>query len=385
MSVAEKNLKMSKGKREKILQKKYPVPVAEFLFMISKPKNIAVLFLKRYNLTLEKMKKLLPFLSLLVFLLTALLIWWSINTKAFSNDQSLKTFVVSKGSAVTTIGNRLKDQGFIKNALAFKFYVQLTGKQQKIQAGEYRISSSWNMFKIVDQFTKGPEEIWVTVPEGLRREEIADRFIKSLGKNANDTEIFRTQFLSLTEGKEGFLFPDTYLFPQEASASSVVKVLDQTFNKKVDSKLISEINKSSYSLEDVVNIASLIERETRNDSEKPMVAGIIYKRLKAGWPLQIDAAVQYAVSSKKCAFNFENCTWWPTLTKEDIQVSSPYNTYKNTGLPPKPISNPGLSSIMAAIYPETSSFWFYLHDKNGVIHYAETIEEHNSNIAKYLR
>jgi UPF0755 protein len=381
----EKNLKMPRGRREKILRKKYLVPAAEFLSMISKPKSIVALFLKRYNLALGKMKKVLPFLSLLVFLITATLIWWSINTKGFSDDQSLKTFVISKGSAVTTIGNRLKDQGFIKNALAFKFYVQLTGKQQKIQAGEYRISSSWNLFRILDQFIKGPEEVWVTVPEGLRREEIAERFIKSLGKASNDAEIFRTQFLNLTEDKEGFLFPDTYLFPQEASASSVVKVLDQTFNKKVDSKLISEINRSSYSLEDVINIASLIERETRNDSEKAMVAGIIYKRLEAGWPLQIDAAVQYAISSRKCTPNLENCVWWPTLTKEDLQVNSSYNTYKNTGLPPRPIANPGLSSIMAAIYPENSSYWFYLHDKDGVIHYAETIEEHNSNIARFLR
>ncbi|MBU0998479.1 endolytic transglycosylase MltG [Patescibacteria group bacterium] len=331
------------------------------------------------------MKKTTLFLPVIIIFLCSLFIWWSINTKPVSDKQSLETFIITRGSPVTLIGKKLKEEGFVKNSLAFKFYVQFTGKQQKIQAGEYRLSSSWNLFKIVDQFVKGPEEIWVTIPEGLRREEVSERFIKSLGKNSQDAKNFSNEFINLTKDKEGFLFPDTYLFPQMASASAVVNKLTRTFENKVDSKLLTEINKSSFSLKEVITVASLIERETRSDSEKALVAGIIYRRLQAEWPLQIDAAVQYAVSTKKCTQNFKDCDWWTILTKEDIQINSAFNTYKNTGLPPQPISNPGISSINAAIYPETSPYWFYLHDSKGEIHYAKTIEEHNANIVNYLK
>lgn len=331
------------------------------------------------------MKKVTFFLPVFIVFLCGLIIWWNINTKPFSTNQSLETFIIAKGSSASLIGNKLKEEGFIKNSFVFKLYVLFTGKQQKIQAGEYRLSPSWNLLKIVDQFTKGPEEIWVTIPEGLRKEEIAERVIKSLGKNSQDSEIFRNEFINLTKDKEGFLFPDTYLFPQMATASIVVNKLTQTFEKKVDTKLLSEIKKSSYSLEEVITVASLVERETRSDSERLLVAGIIYKRLQANWPLQVDASVQYAVSNTKCTRNIEDCDWWPGLTKDDIQINSAFNTYKNTGLPPQPISNPGINSINAAVYPETSSYWFYLHDSKGVIHYAKTIEEHNYNIATYLR
>lgn len=331
------------------------------------------------------MKKVTFFLPVFIVFLCGLIIWWNINTKPFSTNQSLETFIIAKGSSASLIGNKLKEEGFIKNSFVFKLYVQFTGKQQKIQAGEYRLSPSWNLLKIVDQFTKGPEEIWVTIPEGLRREEIAERVIKSLDKNSQDSEIFRNEFINLTKDKEGFLFPDTYLFPQMATASIVVNKLTQTFEKKVDIKLLSEIKKSSYSLEEVITVASLVERETRSDSERLLVAGIIYKRLQANWSLQIDASVQYAVSNTRCTKNIKDCDWWPGLTKDDIQINSAFNTYKNTGLPPQPISNPGINSINAAVYPETSSYWFYLHDSKGVIHYAKTIEEHNYNIATYLR
>ena len=331
------------------------------------------------------MKKAIFLLPAFFVFLCGFFIWWSINTKSVSDNQSLKNFIITKGSPISLIGKKLQEEGLIRSSLAFKFYVQFTGKQKKIQAGEYRISSSWNIFKIIDQFSKGPEEVWVTIPEGLRREEIVERFIKSLGKNSQDAETFESEFINLTEDKEGFLFPDTYLFPQTTSASAVVNMLTQTFENKVNVKLLSEINKSHYSLKEVITVASLIERETRDNLEKPLVAGIIYKRLQANWPLQIDASVQYLVSSKECRNSTKNCDWWPGLTKDDFQFSSTFNTYKNIGLPPQPISNPGISSINAAIYPETSPYWFYLHDSKGEIHYAKTIEEHNANISSYLK
>jgi len=133
-----------------------------------------------------------------------------------------------------------------------------------------------------------------------------------------------------------------------------------------------------------VPIASLVERETRSEAERPVVAGILLKRLKAGWPLQVDAAVQYAVAGVNCSRFDPACQWWPSLTKEDLMINSPFNTYKFKGLPPAPIANPGLSSLEAAFSPEESDYWFYLHDGQGQIHYAKTLAEHQENIQKYL-
>jgi len=156
------------------------------------------------------------------------------------------------------------------------------------------------------------------------------------------------------------------------SAFSVVKKMTDTF----DSKVKDLENNSGFSFDQAIILASLIERETKTDEERPVVAGILIKRLNSGWPLQIDASVQYAVGSEK--------EWWPVLTLDDLSVKSGYNTYMNQGLPPTPIASPGLSSIKAAFNPEESDYWYYIHDTKGQIHYAKTLEEHNANIAKYL-
>jgi UPF0755 protein len=156
-----------------------------------------------------------------------------------------------------------------------------------------------------------------------------------------------------------------------------------TFEKKVDSSMREEINKGSLGLEKTIILASLVERETKTEEERPIVAGILLNRLGINMPLQIDATVQYAVASVSCKAKID-CEWWPTTTIEDRQINSQYNTYKYANLPPAPIANPGLSSIKAVIYPEESNYLYYLHDKKGVIHYAETLEEHNANIKKYI-
>lgn len=204
---------------------------------------------------------------------------------------------------------------------------------------------------------------------------MASRFADTLGKD----QLFVDEFLSLTEGKEGMLFPDTYLFPKEASASSIVKKLLSNFDAKTQG-LSSATNLNPNQ---VLTLASLIERETKKGSEREIVAGILLKRMEAGWPLQVDAAVQYAVADKKSGGkSLDN--WWPILTRDDLGIDSPYNTYRFQGLPPAPIANPGLTAIKAAYSPQDSEYWYYIHDNSGVIHYGRTLEEHNQNIAKYL-
>ena len=143
-----------------------------------------------------------------------------------------------------------------------------------------------------------------------------------------------------------------------------------------DSKTEDLENRSGLSFEKAIVLASIIERETKTDQERPVVSGILIKRLNSGWPLQTDAAVQYAVGTSK--------EWWPILTLDNLSAGSPYNTYKYQGLPPTPIASPGLSSIRGVLNPTESEYWYYIHDTKGQIHYAETLEEHNTNIARYL-
>lgn len=328
------------------------------------------------------MKKILVLLLLLASIGAGTIYWWSSAIRSASTDSTVRDFLITKGVSASQVANKLQSEGFIKNSSAFKLYVELTGKAAKIQAGEYSLASNLNLFAIVGELLSGPREIWVTIPEGLRREEIAEKFAVALAKDTKET--FVNEFLTASAGKEGFLFPDTYIFPKTASASAIVKKLLATFEARVDSQMDKDIAASGYSLEQIVTMASIVERETVTDAERPIVAGILYKRLKASWPLQADATLQYAIANSKCQILNSKCDWWQIPEVADRKLVSPYNTYRKTGLPPAPIANPGLSSIKAAIYPQNSDYWYYLHDARGKIYYAKTLEEHNENIRKYL-
>lgn len=306
----------------------------------------------------------------LIFLISIFLIFYIRQTfSSVSDDDKSIDFMINKGSSVSLIGNNLEKAGLIRNGITFKFYVQVTNSQNKIQAGEFQLSPNLSMIGIVEKLKKGPTEIWVTIPEGLRREEIANKFVVALNKD----EEFLNEFLDLTSSKEGYLFPDTYLFPKVATAPQIVTKLTTTFNKKVSDATFQQII-----------MASLLERETFTDSEKPIVAGILYKRMENDWPLQVDATLQYAKDSVKCK-NTKDCKYWDPIYSEDKEIKSAFNTYKHFGLPPSPISNPGLTSIQAAISPEESDYWYYIHDNDGKIHFAKTLEEHNQNVSKYLK
>lgn len=326
------------------------------------------------------MKKLLFSILAILILFVSGYFWWNTSVKPLNKSGGEVDFLILKGTSATQIANKLQNEDIIKSSLAFKFYVQLTGGAKKIKSGEYQISSEMSMFEIVSDLLKGPKALWVTIPEGLRREEIAEKFVQGLSKSESDGNIFRDEFMTLSGGEEGYLFPDTYLLPKTISASKVFNLMQSTFNSKT-----AKISLSKHSLDEIVIVASLLERETITDEEKPIVAGIIYKRLENDWPLQIDATIQYALASKNCGTSSVNCDWWKkSLTRDDLAINSLYNTYKLQGLPPAPISNPGLFSLEAAASPEESLFWFYLHDLKGTIHYGKTIEEHNINISKYL-
>jgi UPF0755 protein len=333
------------------------------------------------------MKRTISIIVIVCFVLAFVfggIYWWSVNSTAPTESETQVSVVIPKGYSAMQIANILYDEGLIRNPLAFKIYVQFTGNSNAIQAGEYELPSNLSLPEIISELQKGPVEVWVTIPEGLRSEQVAARFANGLDKNEDEYGVFLDEFMSESVELEGYLFPDTYLFPKTSTATKVVGVLNSTFEAKINSDIKAAIAISPYSIGEIITMASLLERETITEAERPVVAGILWKRLEADWPLQVDAAVQYVVASRKCDVYDVECDWWPDLTKADISLNSPYNTYEYPGLPPSPIANPGLGSITAAATPVESEYWFYIHDGEGKIHYAETIEEHNSNIAKYL-
>jgi len=282
------------------------------------------------------------------------------------------------------VASKLKAVGLIRSALAFKFYIQLSGKTQKIKSGDYKLSKSMNVGQIVDAFLKGPLDLWITIPEGLRREEIALKVADGLELVGNERLDFINSFITLSREKEGFLFPDTYLFPKTATALAVIDRLYVTFGKKVTDDVLKQAENQGLNEKELIILASIIERETKSDQERPIVAGILLKRMRANWPLQVDATLQYAVASSRCQDILAGCNWWEPISADDKKVDSAYNTYKTLGLPPAPIANPGLSSIRAAANPIETEYWFYLHDNQGQIHYAKTLKEHQENMARFI-
>lgn len=302
--------------------------------------------------------------------------WWRFSTQALNpEDKRVKIFTIGKGENVRQVTRRLKEEGLIRSKIAFFLLIKKSNAEKKIQAGTFRLSPSMTPEKILEEFAHGTLDIWLTVIEGWRNEEIARLLEEKLGLPPED-------FLKVA--KVGYMFPDTYAFPKEASAASVARKMLVTFESKFGPKLKERAQKEGLTEKEVIILASMVEREVKYADDRPKVAGILLNRLRQEMPLQVDATVQYALASLKCKQSVK-CDWWlENLTREDLEIDSPYNTYLNVDLPPTPISNPGLASIEALVYPTKTAYLYYLSDHEGKMHYAQTLEEHNENIRKYL-
>lgn len=299
--------------------------------------------------------------------------WWQDGMSPVDiNDQSSVLFVVKRGESVQSIVNRLAAERLIRSRVVFFLLIKLQQADGKIQAGDFRLKRSMTAQEVLKELQHGAIDVWVTILEGWRAEEIAERLSK-------DLRISPREFLAVA--KEGYMFPDTYLLPKDASASAIVGILERNFDRRVPKSLREKASDIGLSFEDVVILASLVEREGRTKEDKRMIAGILLNRLRKGMKLDVDATLQYIIG-----YDASERTWWKKgLTNEHKQIDSPYNTYMYKGLPPGPICNPGLSSIEATLDPIPSDYLFYLHDKQGNPHYAKTLDEHERNIARYLR
>jgi len=317
--------------------------------------------------------RLVIFLLVIVVMLGGSAVWWWQDIAPIDPaDKTPIIFTVGRGDGVKTIAANLSQKNLIRSPMSFFILVKVLGIERELQAGDFRLTRIMDARTIAEELTHGMLDVWVTTLEGWRVEEIANRLAKEL-------DIPEAEFLRYAE--EGYMFPDTYLIPRDATAAAIAAIFRRTFDEKVTDQMRQDAKKTGLTWGEVVTLASIVEREGRSDEDRPSIAGILLKRLKADWPLQADATLQYALGYQ----SFEKSWWKKSLTNSDKTVRSGYNTYRNPGLPPAPIANPGLAAIKAVVYAQETDYWYYLHDPQGGVHYARTIDEHNENIANYLQ
>lgn len=286
---------------------------------------------------------------------------------------------IPKGSSTEEIGSLLVKQKIISSATDFTVAVLLTGARGKLQAGTYKLSAGMSPREIVQHLRDGTAQASVTIPEGLRLAEIADRIDKAGVVSHADfiaatRDKFDFDFLAAVPANatlEGYLFPDTYNFSDSVSPHDVVKRMLQNFQDKIG-PLLPEITAGKHSLHEILTIASIVEAEVAKSADRPAVASVFYNRLAAGMALQSDTTVAFALNVRKV-----------DLSAADLATDSPYNTRVNKGLPPGPIDSPGLDAIQAALHPaQTDYLYFVSKASTGDTLFAKTLEEHNKNVAK---
>jgi len=266
--------------------------------------------------------------------------------------------------------SKLKEQGYIRSEWAFNYVLKKKSWQGKIQPGGYIVSKGMNAWQLADTLANHPYQKWLVIPEGLRKEEIAELVADKLGWGEDAKENF------LNNAEEGYLFPDTYLLNLDYTGKDVAKRMKSQFNEKT-ADLLKEAQKKNIRNDTLIVLASLIQREAANEKEMPLIAGVIWNRWLKDMKFEIDATIQYALG--------EPGNWWPKIKPEDYKTDSPYNTYLHGGRPAAPICNPGLAAMEAVIHDQPSEYLYYLHDSQGQIHLAKTYEEHQENIDKYLK
>lgn len=317
------------------------------------------------------MKKILPLLIISIAIFFIARGWWSSQLAAVSADTSTQVFVVSKRETFAKLTSELKQQELIKSPWAFTLLAKQSGLGSKIQTGTFNLSPSMPAGEILRTLTSEPQDLWVTLLEGWRIEEMAAEL-------SSKFKVQNAKFVRLA--KEGYMFPDTYLFSNDVTEEQIVQKLENTFEQRYTDDLRLKIRALGLSENQGVILASIVEREARSDQVRQMVASILLKRYKIGMGLNADATIQYALG-----YQSKEKSWWKRhLTSEDLKVDSPFNTYIYVGLPPAPIANPSLSSLKAVASANfTTPYLYYYHDFKGNSYYAKTLEEHNANVANH--
>lgn len=287
-------------------------------------------------------------------------------------------FVISRTNQSETT-QRLQESGYIRSPFSLSLSRLITFRFGKIEPGGYKISKSMNARRLITILTSEPQLKWITIPEGLRKEEIGERLAEEIHWNDEELEKWNTTYTAMEfDYREGVYFPDTYLIPVRENGLDTAKRMINRFNERFVG-YPEKFSEQDVKWTTALKIASIVQREAAGKEDMPLIAGILWNRLLNDQPLEVDATVQYARGNIGSG-------WWAPIKAFDIQdIDSPYNTYKNTGLPPTPISNPGMDAIDAVLNPDETDCFYYLHDADRQIHCANTLEEHEENIEKYLK
>lgn len=293
-----------------------------------------------------------------------------------------KIFEIKEGQGVVEILENLEKERFIGNKWVTLGYLKYKGTEKNLKAGIFLLKSNLKPVEVLDIITSGKNALKkITIIEGWTEKEIADNLDERGIIQKNDfldtakRENWNYGFLENSSSLEGFLFPDTYSISYKADAEEIIKKMLDNFDKKLTTDLRNEIKKQNKSIEGIIIMASIVEKEVAKEEDRKIVAGIFYKRIKEGKPLEADSTINYITGKSKAQPSYE-----------DTRTNSEFNTYLNKGLPPSPICNPSLSSIMAAIYPGDSPYYYYLNrqDTKETI-FSKTYEEHLENKSRYLK
>lgn len=329
---------------------------------------------------LERVLKL-ALVALIFFILVQVNAVNSINSAVNPEDSTRTIFTIEEGQKASEIGSNLKESGLIKSTYGFSIYLEKNDLDSRLQAGEFILMPSMTGIEIIEAITnQGTGEIVFTIPEGWTINDI-DSALTTEGlttegafKSCAETCDFSAYtFLPESGSLEGYLFPDTFFLSKSTfDTYAFTKQLLDNFDSKITDQMLTDITSQGRTLEETIIVASIIEKEVRTDQDRALVSGIIWKRLDNEWQLGMCSTINYITGEAE-------------ITAEDLEIDSPYNTRMYTGLPPTAISNAGLASIEAAVYPEESEYWYFLTaTETGETIYATTNEEHEANKAKYL-
>ena len=334
----------------------------------------------------SKQKRRVIKISLLAFCGIGVLCLVALSVAAFlvlppTSSKEKVNFEVPVGSSSQTIAKRLVAQNLIRSEYAFRLIVKHRGSGKRLRAGTYALQRNMTLWHIVDEFEKGQVNLvsW-TVPEGLTVSKIADLW-ETTGqgtaeafREATASECLLERFGLQDTSVEGYLFPNTYKFAKGTTVEQVVEMMLKAFKERWTETFDEDARNLGLTQHEVVTLASVIEKEAQVKSERPRIASVFHNRLKKKWRLQADPTVLYALGNPK-----------RLLTKTDLRVDSPYNTYRHRGLPPGPIASPGIDSIKAALRPEKTDYFYFVAIGEGKHYFSKTLSEHNRMIRKIRR
>ena len=320
------------------------------------------------------------FWGLLVLIWIVISLFYYQGTRPASQDSRSITFEVQPGMTLKQATLELFNQRLILSPSAFQAIAYIQDKEKQIMVGEFSLSPSMLPTEIILRLTSGKTILYpLTIPEGYRITEIAS-LLDTQGLASSEVFILQTQDKDLiksmdipTDSLEGYLFPETYYLSKLTPEKKIVQKMVNTFKEKVlKSQLLKSTKESPLSLHEIITLASLIEKETGLDSERKLISSVFHNRLRKNMRLQTDPTVIYAIEK------FDG-----NIRKRDLKIDSPYNTYRYKGLPPGPISSPGIKSIEAAIFPIKSNHLYFVSRQDGSHHFSSTLVEHNQAVKKY--